>query len=145
MVDDCIDLVGLDAQTRHVTLAVEAPDGIAVFADDLALRQILLNLLSNAIAFTPEGGDVTVKVSTGAEGGVVVEVADTGIGMDEDGIRIALEPFGQVRKSTRPGERGTGLGLPIALRLAELHGGRLAIASTPGKGTTVRVSFPVAA
>ena len=74
----------------------------------------------------------------------MIEVADNGIGMDADGIEVALQPFGQVAHGAEMPQRGTGLGLPIAVRLAELHGGRLEIESAPGKGTTVRVILPAA-
>ncbi len=141
LLNSCVSLVQQKATEKRIGLKVTVEDAGTVYADDLAFRQILLNLLSNAIKFTPEGGRVHVRLLAGADGDSVLEVADTGVGMDAAGIQRSLEPFGQVRNGDQL-NLGTGLGLPIAARLAELHGGKLSIASTPGKGTIVRVSFP---
>ncbi len=103
---------------------------------------MLLNLLTNAIKFTPEGGTVQVNARMNHGNILQVEVADTGIGMDDDDLRRALQPFGQAGDAmTRPHE-GTGLGLPLAVRLVELHGGTLSFDSTVGVGTTVTVCLP---
>ncbi|MBL8703397.1 MAG: MASE1 domain-containing protein [Rhodospirillales bacterium] len=144
IVDSCLSMVGPRAVAKGVQVEATAASGVQVFADDLAFRQILLNLLSNAVKFTGPGGRVSVSLGTAGDGATVVEVADTGIGMTAEDIRTALEPYGQVREITQRREPGTGLGLPISVRLAELHGGRLAIDSAAGKGTTVRVTFPPA-
>jgi len=138
----CLNVVAIEATAKGVALGVEAEHAVRIYADNMALRQILLNLLSNAITFTPAGGRVTVRIARENGGGAAVDVVDTGIGMTADGIEVALEPFGQIDKTSQPRGRGTGLGLPISVRLTELHGGRLTIASTPGKGTTVRATFP---
>jgi signal transduction histidine kinase len=106
------------------------------------MRQILINLLSNAVKFTPEGGEVTVGVERPSDGSLALVIADTGIGMTEDEIAIALEPFRQVENTLTKKFEGTGLGLPIARRLVELHGGRLEIASAKNIGTVIRVSLP---
>jgi two-component system cell cycle sensor histidine kinase PleC len=106
------------------------------------LRQIALNLLSNAVKFTKAGGRVTVSTGLDPSGRIAIAVTDTGIGMSEDEIRIALEPFRQVTSSLSRSNEGTGLGLPLTKTLVELHGGRLDIASVPGRGTTVTVIFP---
>lgn len=113
-----------------------------LFADEGRLRQIGVNLLSNAVKFTPAGGQVVLSASVDPDGAVMIGVADSGIGMSPGEIKVALERFGQTPSSlSRPNE-GTGLGLPLTKTLVELHGGRLAIASAPGKGTTVTVRFP---
>ena len=140
----CIELVGHDAGARGIAMTIEAGPAPMLFADDVALREILLNLLSNAVTFTKPGGSVVVRIKDAPEGAAVIEVADTGIGMDADGIEVALQPFGQVAHGADLPQRGTGLGLPIAQRLAELHGGYLEIESSPGVGTTVRVTLPAA-
>jgi signal transduction histidine kinase len=106
------------------------------------MRQILINLLSNAVKFTPEGGEVTVSVEPEKDGGIALVIADTGIGMNEDEIVIALEPFRQVENALTKKYDGTGLGLPIARRLVELHGGRLEIASAKNIGTVIRAHLP---
>jgi len=107
------------------------------------LTQILVNLLSNAIKFTPAGGRVTISTGVDQEGGITIAVTDTGIGMTAAEIAIALEPFQQVTSSLSRTNEGTGLGLPLTKTLVELHDGRLDITSTPGRGTTVTVAFPV--
>jgi signal transduction histidine kinase len=113
-------------------------------ADPTRLKQILLNLISNAIKFTKPGGSVLVTGRHAPEGGVAFEVCDTGLGMTPDEIEIALEPFGQVDARLAREHEGTGLGLPLARRLAELHGGFLEINSEKGRGTTVTVTLPAA-
>ena len=106
------------------------------------LKQILLNLISNAIKFTQPGGSVVVGVRRTNIGDVEFEVCDTGPGMTPDEIVTALEPFGQVDAGFARQHEGTGLGLPFARRLAELHGGSLHVASEKGRGTTVTVTLP---
>jgi len=111
-----------------------------VLGDQLRLRQILLNLMSNAVKFTPEGGSVTV--SARSEGGwVVVSVRDTGRGISVADQRIIFEPFRQVAVHSEG--QGTGLGLPITKRLVEMHGGTLDLDSEPGRGSTFTIYLPV--
>ncbi len=112
-----------------------------LLADERRLRQVVINLLSNAVKFTPRGGRVTVRAGRDPLG-VAMTIADNGTGMTPEEIEIALEPFGQGHAGRQ--ETGTGLGLPLARRLARLHGGELAIDSTPGAGTTVTVTLPAA-
>jgi len=112
-----------------------------VLADEVRMRQIVLNLLSNAVKFTPEGG--TVRISAWTEnGGVAIAVKDTGIGIPEDQIARVLEPFHQVDSKISRKHHGTGLGLPLAKSLVELHGGSIKIESQINHGTTVTVTFP---
>jgi two-component system cell cycle sensor histidine kinase PleC len=126
-----------------VCLTKLAPDiGASFFGDKTKLKQILINLLSNAIKFTPQGGAATITAAADEDGGMRLMIHDTGIGMSGEEIRVALELFRQVDNSHSRRFEGTGLGLPLAVRLTELHGGTLTIESTPGKGTTVTVRFP---
>ncbi len=113
-----------------------------LLADRRALRHILTNLVGNAIKFTPAGGHVSVAVQSEAGGGLELSIADTGIGMSPEHIKIAVTPFGQVENARTRKYEGTGLGLPIVKSLAELHGASFAIDSALGAGTTVRVGFP---
>lgn len=106
------------------------------------LKQVFANLLSNAIKFTPQGGQVMIEAVATTDGGLVVEIRDTGIGMTEEEIEIAMSPFGQVDGSRTRWREGAGLGLPIARSLVDLHGGRVDIASEKGKGTVVSVMMP---
>ncbi len=145
IVDSCLLMVGPKVQAKNIGIDATADPAVGVYADDMAFRQILLNLLSNAVKFTPRDGRVTIRLALAPDGATVLEVADTGVGMDAEEVRTALEPYGQVRAVARGREPGTGLGLPISVRLAELHGGRLAIDSVKGRGTTVRVVFPARA
>jgi signal transduction histidine kinase len=117
-------------------------DAVWVMADSTRLTEILLNLLSNAIKFTELGGAIEVTVRRAEHGGIAFAVCDTGCGMSPAEIEIALEVFGQVDAGLARRHEGTGLGLPLARKLAELHGGSLVIASEKGRGTTVTVMLP---
>jgi signal transduction histidine kinase len=119
--------------------------GVSVRADPHRLRQILLNLLSNAIKFTPAPGRVEVAVEADAEGGLSIRISDTGIGIASEHIERALEPFSQIEQSLSRRYPGTGLGLPLSMRLAELQGATLRLSSELKKGTTAVVRFPGAA
>jgi len=131
------------ARTRQITVTVSLPDNPPSVRVDLTkMRQILINLLSNAVKFTPEGGRVTVSGRRSQDGCVVLAVADSGIGMTDEEMVIALEPFGQVDSTLSRVTEGTGLGLPLARRLIELHGGTLVLKSLKGHGTTVEVTIP---
>jgi PAS domain S-box-containing protein len=121
------------------TLPENAPN---LYADRLKLKQVLINLLANAVKFTPEGGTVRLDVIEDIDGGIEFRVSDTGIGMAPDEIPTALEQFGQVDGFKAGHREGTGLGLPISKSLVELHDGRFEIESAPGEGTTVRVILP---
>jgi two-component system cell cycle sensor histidine kinase PleC len=109
--------------------------------DERGVRQILLNLVSNAIKFTRAQGRVSITARRAARG-VVLAVSDTGVGMTQAEIVVALMPFGQVSADLNRRHEGAGLGLPLAKGIAEVHGAAFAIASVPGGGTTVTVSFP---
>jgi signal transduction histidine kinase len=142
-VQGSLTAVAAQALKNKVTLQVQLPEMLPpVHADAVAMRQILINLLSNAVKFTPEGGEVTVSVERPSDGSLTLVIADTGIGMTEDEIAIALEPFRQVENALTKKFEGTGLGLPIARRLVELHGGRLEIASAKHVGTVIRAYLP---
>jgi two-component system cell cycle sensor histidine kinase PleC len=104
----------------------------------------VLNLLSNAVKFTEPGGSVSLAIRRAENGGIVLEVRDTGPGMTAAEIEVALQPFGQVDNGLARRHNGTGLGLPLARELAELHGGSLNVASEKGHGTTVTVALPAA-
>jgi PAS domain S-box-containing protein len=139
--ETCRRMVSDRAATGGISLDFRSVD-LEVSADELRLEQVLLNLVSNAVKFTPEGGRVTVSATLAPSGEVVISVADTGIGMAAEDIPRALQPFGQIDNSlTRP-HGGTGLGLPLAQRLVELHGGTLSIYSELGNGTTVTAILP---
>jgi two-component system, cell cycle sensor histidine kinase PleC len=114
----------------------------AVKGDAVKLRQAFANLISNAVKFTPPGGQVVVEPRAQRDGGVIVHIRDTGLGMSKDEIAVALTPFAQVDASHSRWREGTGLGLPIASALVQLHGGKLEIRSSKTLGTEVVVTLP---
>ena len=129
--------------TAELALKVELPDPVLLIrADERKLKQVLMNLLSNAVKFTPPGGEIRVGVRVESERGLVIEVRDNGIGIAAEDIARALSPFGQVDSRLSRRYEGTGLGLPLARALTELHGGVLELDSAPGRGTAVRIVLP---
>lgn len=118
------------------------PPKVRLFADETRIKQIILNLLTNAIKFTESGGVVSLSWHKNDNGSISLKVTDTGAGMAMENIKVALEPFGQVANSMTREHEGAGLGLPLSRRLAELHQADLTIESEIGKGTTVLVTFP---
>jgi signal transduction histidine kinase len=113
-----------------------------VRGDERALKQILLNLLSNAIKFTPRGGHVTVFARREADGTIALGVADSGVGIAAEDRERVFQNFGQGRHDVVTADKGTGLGLPIVKGLVEAHGGRIALVSEVGEGTTVTIHLP---
>jgi CheY-like chemotaxis protein/anti-sigma regulatory factor (Ser/Thr protein kinase) len=141
IVDDAITSVaGLFHERRLRLIADLSPDLTPVHVDPTRVRQILLNLLTNAARFTDRGG-VTISASC-HDHEVLVTVADTGVGMTPDEIRLAFEPFGQVRSQHRT-RVGNGLGLAISQRFIEMHGGTMWAESQPSAGTTFKFTLPV--
>ena len=131
------------AESAGLELSIESPAATAaVRGDRRALSQVLLNLLSNAVKFTPPGGRITLQTAPDGDGGILIRIKDTGIGIAEADIPRALEPFGLVEAPLARKFPGTGLGLPISRALVELHGGRFVIESAPGVGTTVILHLP---
>jgi len=144
LVDDCLFLVRDRAAAAGLKLTVAIPDGMpALRADERALKQIVINLLSNAVKFTPRGGSVTIRGGISEDGCCEISVTDTGIGMHETEIEVALTPFGQIDSAMARNHQGTGIGLPLAQSLARLHGGNITVRSAPGLGTCITVSLPV--
>ncbi len=143
LVDSCTKLVDDRLVQSDLTLSTEISSGLpAVFADELRLKQVVLNLLTNAIKFTPEGGVVTMTAGLDDGGGLLFSVADTGIGIAHEDFDRVLTAFVQVDGSWARRHEGAGLGLPIARQLVEMHGGTLDLASEFGVGTTVTFRLP---
>ena len=142
ILSSCSRLLQDRADKAGVALSIAHPADLpSLWADELKFKQIVLNLATNAIKFTPTGGRVSLAAFA-SDDGFVVAVQDTGIGMRAEDIPLALEPFRQVGDDTRRKQQGTGLGLPLAKAFVELHGGTFAIASQYREGTTVRIVFP---
>ena len=131
------------AEKFGVRLVTRAPpDSVRLLAVERMVRQILINLVGNAIKFTPSGGTVEISGAPLMDGGYAITVQDSGIGMTEAEIAKALMPFGQVENKMTATRNGTGLGLPLAKAMLEVHGGRLEIHSAPGRGTSIVLKFP---
>ncbi|MCP1335988.1 sensor histidine kinase [Futiania mangrovi] len=121
--------------------ACEVGRNIKLMASAIRMRQVLLNLLSNATKYTPPGGRVSLECLLENDETLVFRITDTGIGMNAEELKTALKPFGQVENSYNRSRVGTGLGLPLTKQLIEVQGGTMRIDSAPGKGTTVSVTF----
>ncbi|MBT3700693.1 MAG: response regulator [Alphaproteobacteria bacterium] len=131
------------ARRGHLSMTIDVPEGLpSLLADGRIVKQILINLITNAIKFTPENGQVTTSAFIDEQGRFCLSIVDTGIGIAEEDIPRVLIPFGQVENVFSRSKEGTGLGLPLSKRLAELHEGELTIESYPGQGTAVSVIFP---
>jgi two-component system, cell cycle sensor histidine kinase PleC len=143
VVDACIRLVVDRARAMGLTISSDLPDSLPILSvDPLRFRQVLLNLLTNAVKFNRYGGGIHVTADQQSDGGLAIRVIDSGIGIAAKDIPVVLEAFGQVSDVyTRPHE-GSGLGLPLCRSLMQLHGGDLELESTPDVGTTVTIRFP---
>jgi two-component system, cell cycle sensor histidine kinase PleC len=142
VMDDVLRLVAPRAAEGKIALGLELEKDLNVFADRRAIKQVLINLISNAIKFTPEGGSVTVKIKALPET-VSVQIIDTGIGIPQRDIQKLGRPFEQVENQFTKSKSGSGLGLAISKSLVDLHGGTLKITSKVGQGTTVHVELPI--
>ncbi len=143
VIRSCFALVKGQAKSSSVEFECDMPDQLpALFADKRRLKQILVNLLSNAVNYTPAGGKVVLNVWCDADGGFVFQVVDTGIGIADEDIPKALSTFGQIEGDLKREGEGTGLGLPLTKCLVELHDGTLDLRSKPESGTTVTVWLP---
>jgi signal transduction histidine kinase len=142
LVAGVLRMIGVEASRAGVSLhATLGEDVLVLRADARRVRQVLLNLLSNAVKFTPRSGEVRVTMNR-RDGEIGIIITDTGIGIAAQDIPRALERFGQIDSSLSRKYEGSGLGLPLARSLMELHGGRLDLESEVGVGTTVTASFP---
>jgi len=143
IVDAAVENVRDEIDAKRQMLDVRVPPGLPMLTvDQKRVRQILVNLLSNANKFTAERGRIVVVARRLPNNGVTIAIADTGLGMTPEEIEVALRPFGQVQGHLARAQEGTGLGLPLARALAQKHGGDLRLESQPGAGTTVFLTLP---
>ena len=143
LLNSCLRLIGTRASAAGLALGRRCDvEALELRADPRALKQILLNLLSNAVKFTPEGGRIELAALLDDTGDFLFQVSDNGIGMAPEEIPRALAVFGQIESDLASRHQGTGLGLPLAQRLTEMHGGSLELESAPGRGTTVTIRLP---
>jgi signal transduction histidine kinase len=140
-IEAAIRLVRDRAEQAGVALHVEVDSGLEIVADPLRLKQIVINLTANAVKFTPKGGRIDVAGKAAPNGQFLLRIADTGIGMRAEDVPTVLKPFEKVKNSMVSASAGTGLGLPLTKRLAELHGGSLEIETAVGQGTVIYVTF----
>jgi signal transduction histidine kinase len=141
LLGSCLRMLRQRARNHGVDLGFEAPESCQVLCDAPKIRQIIINLLVNAIKFTPPGGRVCLRLEKQAHG-VRIEVIDTGVGIAAKDIERVLIPFYQSARTKLLPNDGVGLGLPLARRLAELHGGSLRLESELGQGTQAIVTLP---
>lgn len=143
IVESVVAMLKEQATSNGIELIYSVPQSLQKLrADKRYLKQILINLVGNALKFTHNNGRVDISADTNECGWLVVEISDTGVGIPAENIAVALEPFGQIRSSALISHEGTGLGLPLAKRLIELHGGSMSITSETGKGTIVQIKLP---
>lgn len=141
MVAQVVRMIRGRADDASLKLDIEVSEVREIEADPRSVKQVLLNLLTNAVKFTPEGGTVGVELVQKASG-IIIKVSDTGIGISEENIEKLAKPFEQVHDEANKQTEGTGLGLALSKSLVELHGGKFKIESVVGKGTTVIFSLP---
>jgi two-component system cell cycle sensor histidine kinase PleC len=143
VVEECRHMLALRAKAKGQTIRQNAePELPRVWADERAMRQVVLNILSNAIKFTPQGGEITIKIGWTAAGGQYVTITDTGPGIPENEIPIVMQSFGRGSLAIKTAEQGSGLGLPIVKGLIDLHAGGFLLKSRPRAGTEVTITLP---
>ncbi len=141
IVNESLRIMNSKIKEKHMNMLIEVEENIPdVWGDKRKIRQILLNLLSNSLKFTPDNGTIKVMLQRDDSKNIHMIVSDTGMGIAEKDIPVALSVFGQIHRNQN--NEGTGLGLPLCKMFTELHGGRFALGSTVDEGTTVRVTFP---
>jgi signal transduction histidine kinase len=143
ILDSCTRMLRGQADEHGIAFVCQAAPSLPQLRiDKLKLKQIVINLISNAIKFTPQGGTVTLTAAIEATGWLAIVVADTGIGIEAQDIEKVFSPFSQLNASLSRKTPGTGLGLPLTKALVELHGGRITLESERRKGTVVTTRFP---
>ena len=142
VVTKSLDLLSAKASANQITVNNTIEDMPQIVGEELAIKQICMNLITNAIKFTPSGGSLTISCERDARNNLSLSFTDTGIGMDDAEIKLALQPFSQLDTALDRDGSGTGLGLTLVTALIELHGGRLELFSQKGVGTTATVVFP---
>ncbi|MCA3563070.1 MAG: HAMP domain-containing histidine kinase [Methylocystis sp.] len=142
--EDCRHMLSMRARAKSINLKTVLESGLPkLWADERAVRQIIINLLGNAIKFTPQGGEVTIKAGWTTQGAQYVAIRDTGPGIPDDELPTVLESFSRGSIAIKTAEQGTGLGLPIVKGLVDIHGGQFQLRSKLREGTEVIVIFPV--
>lgn len=142
LAESSLRFVEPQAQRENIKLRFSIEPSVSLIrADERRMRQILINILSNAVKFSPQSGQVNLTANPTGDG-LVIQIRDNGIGIPPDKIKLAMEPFSQVETGRTRNYQGTGLGLPLAKRLTELHGGTLSLDSEVNVGTLVSITLP---
>ena len=140
---DSVRLVAERAGSAGLYIDNRIPKDLpALWADERQLRQVLINLMSNAIKFTDAGGRIDATARVTEDGDAEIRVADNGAGIDAENLKIVLQPFVQVADAMTRGHKGSGLGLAIVQSIVNMHGGTFTLESSPGKGTTAIIRMP---
>ncbi|WP_193172769.1 PAS domain-containing sensor histidine kinase [Nisaea nitritireducens] len=143
MMRSCARMLNEKISAAQLTLSLDIPEDFPAFlGDETRLRQVVINLLTNAVKFTPSGGKISVSVNTVDDGGLEITVEDTGVGISAKDLERVMEPFQQAEQDLSRRYGGVGLGLSLARNLTELHDGTIKLESEPGVGTLVRVHLP---
>ncbi len=142
VVQECSDISALIREDKNISFDACVSSDLTCMADRVYLKLALINIITNAVKFTPIGGSIKITATQSDEGKVNIAVSDSGIGMSSDDIKIALTPFGQVSNGNSKEYGGAGLGLPLTKRIIEAQGGMLSIRSEIGNGTVVMVRLP---
>jgi two-component system cell cycle sensor histidine kinase PleC len=143
LLTECRGMMSIRARKKNITISETVEERLPkLWADERAIRQVILNLVSNAVKFTPTGGEVHIKAGWTAGGGQYVSVRDNGPGIPEEEIPIVMQAFGQGAIAIKSAEAGTGLGLPIVNALIQMHGGKFELRSRLREGTEALVTFP---
>jgi signal transduction histidine kinase len=136
-------MLAAKAIEKSIEFVISKDTDVLINGDERKLKQVLINLINNAIKFTPENGKIGLKVSTNAGNYISIFIEDNGYGISEDEIEDVMRPFGRAYHSVTKSIEGTGLGLPLSKSIIELHGGELKIAGNNNKaGTTVEIRLP---
>ena len=143
LIEESLRLTAIPAEEKNITVEHSVEDSLGLVADRRAIKQILLNILSNAVKFTEPGGRIALRARK-VRGNVIITIADTGIGIPKSALSKIGHPFEQVQSQYAKSNGGSGLGLAISRSLVTMHGGRLKILSREGMGTVVSVSIPEA-
>ncbi len=142
-IESSIRLIREQARSHNIAIGTQVPDDLPkLWVDGQKVKQMLINLLSNAVKFTPEGGNITISAKTESDGHLAISIADDGIGIADADQEKVFRPFGQADAGLNRKFEGTGLGLPLARAMVELHDGRLELDSRLDHGTTVTLHFP---
>ncbi len=141
LIDETLRLTSIPAEQKNIIVEHAVDSGLTLVADRRAMKQVLLNLMSNAVKFTNAGGRITLRARK-VSGAVTLTIADTGIGIPRAALRKIGQPFEQVQSQYAKSKGGSGLGLAISRSLTHLHGGRMKIVSTENVGTIITVRIP---